>query len=138
MSFTIGELARRTGVNIETIRYYERLGLLGRVARSPTGRRLFETPELETLLFIRHCRDLLFRIEHIRTLLPLRTKGPCSGVKTIATAHLAELRERLKTLTTLEAKLAAAVAKCPGDSSARCSVLSLLNAPERQLGIAAG
>ena len=95
MSFTIGELARRTGVNVETIRYYERLGSLGRIARSPVGRRLVDAPDLETLLFIRRCREMLFTLENIRCLLPLRTNGPCSSVRTNVSAHLSELESGL-------------------------------------------
>jgi MerR family mercuric resistance operon transcriptional regulator len=136
MSFTIGELSRRTGVNVETIRYYERLGLLGSVSRSETGRRLFDMPELETLRFIRRCRDMLFSIETIRLLLPLRAKGPCSEVKAIAAAHLSELRIKLNALASLEKKLTFAVSQCPGDDSARCSILALLNSPERSTAAA--
>jgi len=135
MSLTIGDLSRRTGVNIETIRYYERLGLMGRISRSESGRRMFDAADLETLLFIRHCREMLFSIENIRSLLPLRTKGPCSAVREVAAAHLSELRNRLSVLTSLEGKLATAVARCPGDESPQCSILALLNAPERNLGI---
>jgi MerR family mercuric resistance operon transcriptional regulator len=138
MSFTIGELSRRTGVNAETIRYYERLGLLGPVARSESGRRLFDASDLESLLFIRHCREMLFSIEQIRRLLPMRDKGPCSGVKTIASAHLSELRTQLQTLTILEGKLAAVVAQCPDNDSAECSILRLLRDPEKSLGSVAG
>lgn len=134
MNFTIGELSRLSGVNVETIRYYERLGLLGRIGRSQSGWRLFDSTGLETLLFIRRCREMLFSIEHIRSLLRLRSKGPCSGVKTIASAHLSELRTKLNTLKILESKLAAAVAKCPGNDSPDCSILRLLSAPERRLG----
>src|SRR5689334_9723065 len=136
MGFTIGELSRRSGVHIETIRYYERLGLLGPVSRSASGRRLFALPDLETLQFIRHCREMLFGIEHIRSLLPLRAKGACPGVKAIATAHLSELRAKLKTLATLEKKLGAAVSQCRGDASAQCSIIALLSSPERNLGLA--
>ena len=135
MNLTIGELSRRAGVNVETIRYYERLGLLGRISRSQSGRRLFDETDTETLLFIRHCREMLFSIANIRRLLLLRAKGPCSDVKAIATSHLSELRTKLKTLAVLETKLAAAVAKCPGDDSPHCSVIELLKAPERNLAV---
>ena len=136
MTYSIGELARRTGVNAETIRYYDRLELFGKLSRSAAGRRVFEPQDLETLLFIRHCREMLFSIENIRELLPLRSKGPCSTVKVIAARHLDELRARLKVLSSLEKKLADAVSRCPGDASSDCSVLALLQAPERNLALA--
>jgi MerR family mercuric resistance operon transcriptional regulator len=136
MNFPIGELSRRTGVNIETIRYYERLGLLGPVSRSESGRRLFGGPDLETLLFIRHCREMLFSIENIRELLALRNKGSCASVKVIAAKHLGELRGKLRTLASLEKKLGKAVALCAGDTSTDCSILALLQAPERHLEFA--
>jgi MerR family mercuric resistance operon transcriptional regulator len=87
-------------------------------------------PELGMLLFIRRCREMLFSIDKIRSLLPLRAKGPCSSVKAIAAVHLSELRTKLSVLTALEKNLTIAMAQCPGDDSQRCSILSLLNAPE--------
>ena len=136
MAYSIGELARRTGVNVETIRYYDRLELFGKVSRSPAGRRVFESQDVDTLLFIRHCRELLFSIDNSRELLPLRGKGPCSTVRVIAARHLEELRVKLKVLTSLEKKLSEAVSRCPGDASPDCSVLALLQAPERHLSYA--
>jgi MerR family transcriptional regulator, mercuric resistance operon regulatory protein len=133
MAYSIGELSRRTGVNIETIRYYDRLGLFGQVTRSPSGHRLFERHDEETLLFIRHCREMLFGIEAIRELLPLRGKGPCASVKVIATKHLDELRGRMQALAALERKLTEAVTHCPGDNSSACAILDLLSKPERHL-----
>lgn len=135
MTYTIGELSRRTGVNIETIRYYDRLKLFGQVPRS-NGRRVFETRDLEALLFIRHCREMLFTIENIRKLLPLRDKGTCASVKVIAAKHLDELRTKVRVLTALEKKLSDALALCPGDESISCSVLNLLKTPDRYLGMA--
>jgi MerR family transcriptional regulator, mercuric resistance operon regulatory protein len=136
MTYSIGELSRRTGVKVETIRYYERLKLLGQVSRSQSGRRLFTQCDMETLLFIRQCREMLFSIENIRALLPLRGKGPCSTVKVIASKHLDELRTKLKALAALERKLGEAVGRCPGDASPECSVLALLEKPERAFALA--
>ena len=134
MSYTIGELSRRSGVNIETIRYYERRGLLPQAPRGKNGRRFFGSEDLDTLLFIRRCREMLFSTEAIRALLPLRSKGPCSEVKVIASKHLTELRARLQTLAMLEKKLTAAVGHCPGDNSPDCSIIGLLRSPEKFLG----
>ena len=117
MTYTIGELSRRTGVIVETIRYYDRLNLFGHLPRSNSGRRIFQSNDLATLLFIRHCREMLFSIENIRELLSLRGKGPCSKVKLITSKHLDELRSKLRILDALEKKLAAVTERCPGDSS---------------------
>jgi MerR family mercuric resistance operon transcriptional regulator len=76
---------------------------------------------------------MLFSTDKIRSLLPLRHQGPCSDVKTIAKAHLSELRVKLNALALVERKLADAVAHCPGDNSASCSVLALLKTPETHL-----
>ena len=136
MSFTIGELSRRSGVNVETIRYYERMCLLRPASRSLSGRRMFDTEDVDTLIFIRHCRELLFSTASIRALLPLRFKGPCREVKLIAAQHLVELRTRLKSLTVLEEKLTVAVDRCPGEENTACSVLALLQSPERRVELA--
>jgi MerR family mercuric resistance operon transcriptional regulator len=135
MTYTIGELARRAGVKIETIRYYDRLKLFGELPRTQTGRRIFQSDDLETLLFIRHCREMLFSIENIRKLLPLRSKGPCHLVKSIAVEHLDELRTKVRLLGNLEKKLSEAVALCPGDESPACAILALLRAPEQPLDV---
>jgi DNA-binding transcriptional MerR regulator len=93
---------------------------------------------METLLFIRHCREKLFSIRNIRELLPLRGKGPCSAVMTISIKHLEELRKKLRTLGSLEKKLAEALAQCPGDSSPSCRVLALLESPDGFKGARTG
>src|SRR3569833_2248674 len=123
MTYSIGELSRRTGVNVETIRYYDRLKLFGQLPRSVSGRRVFESHELETHLFVRHCREMLFTIENIKKLLPLRAKGPCSAVKSIASQHADELRTKIEVLGALEKKLSDALALCPGDESPSCAIL---------------
>ena len=74
MDWTIGGLARRSGVNIETIRYYEREGLMPRPPRTMGGRRAYAPSDLKTLTFIRKARDIGFTLEDTRTLLGLR--GP--------------------------------------------------------------
>lgn len=135
MTYSIGELSRRTGVNVETIRYYDRLKLFGRVPRT-NGRRVFEGHDLETLIFVRRCREMLFTIENIKELLPLRATGPCSTVKSIAKEHVEELRTKVRVLSALEKKLSKALALCPGDEGASCTILDLLKAPERHLELA--
>ena len=128
--FTIGELSRRTSIGIETIRYYERIGLMPRPPRTGGGRRAFGPDNLATLSFIKHCRELGFSLDDIRALLVLRASDrSCSDVKSIATRHLEAVRVKLHTLSEIEESLTALIARCPGDTSPVCPVLDVLDAP---------
>jgi MerR family mercuric resistance operon transcriptional regulator len=125
---TIGELSQRTTVTVETIRYYERIGLLPRPPRTRGGHRSFGIEICRTLAFIKRSRELGFGLEDIRTLLSLRgSHGPCRDVKPIAQRHLESVRAKLLDLKKLEAVLAAAVERCPDDASADCPVLDSLD-----------
>ena len=90
---TIGEAARRSGVKVPTIRYYEQIGLLPQPPRTTSNRRLYGSADLSRLAFIRHARELGFEIEAIRTLLQLQESPgqSCAAVDTIAKARLAEV-----------------------------------------------
>jgi len=126
--FTIGELARLTGVSIETIRYYERIGLMPRPARTEGGRRAFRAGSVAKLNFIRRCRELGFRLDDARALLVLRgAQSCCLDVKSIASRHLETVRAKLRDLVEMEASLAALVARCPGDATSECPVLDALD-----------
>jgi MerR family transcriptional regulator, mercuric resistance operon regulatory protein len=125
---TIGELSRRTAVNIETIRYYERIGLLPPPPRTGGGHRTFGTDSYRTLAFIKRSRELGFTLEDIRTLLSLRnSRGSCMDVKVIAERHLQDVRIKMRDLKKLESVLAVAVARCPNDESTDCPVLESLD-----------
>jgi MerR family mercuric resistance operon transcriptional regulator len=125
--FTIGELSRRTGVNVETIRYYERIRLLPRPPRTRGGHRAYGTDGLKTLSFIRRARELGFGLDNIRALLALRaSRGCCSDVKEIAERHLDVVRTKMRDLVELEKALSALVARCPGDQTTECPVLDVL------------
>jgi MerR family transcriptional regulator, mercuric resistance operon regulatory protein len=126
-TFTIGELSRRTGVTIETTRYYERIGLMPRPARTRGGHRTFGAEELRTLSFIKRSRELGFSLEDIRTLLSLRgARRCCMHVKAVAARHLEDVRAKMRDLTALEGILAGTVDRCPGDDSPDCPMLDLL------------
>src|SRR5712692_7907240 len=91
-AISIGELSRRTGVNIETIRYYERIGMMPHPPRTASGRRLYGQMESRTLAFVRRARELGFTLDEIRALLPLADQGghqACAEVRDIAARHLA-------------------------------------------------
>jgi MerR family mercuric resistance operon transcriptional regulator len=125
-----GGLSRLTGVNIETIRYYEKIGLLPAPPRTAAGRRSYGSDYVDRLRFIRRARELGFGIEDIRALLALAAPGhgSCAEVRAIATAHLGEVRAKLADLTKLEALLADTVARCSGKPVPICPVLDMLGA----------
>lgn len=127
--FTIGELARLTGASIETIRYYERIGLLPRPPRTGGGRRAFGAESVTTLTFVRRCREFGFSLDDVRALLGQRKAQPCcSNVKSIAERHLETVRAKLRDLTEMEAHLARLVGQCQGDGASECAVLDALDA----------
>ena len=125
----IGELAKRSGVNIETIRYYERVKLLPRPPRTQSGRRIFGASEVRTLVFIRRARELGFSLDEIRALLHLGEPGKasCREVRQIASHHLEDIRSKLEDLRKLERLLATTVSKCSGRVAPECPVLDILD-----------
>ena len=129
-SFSIGELSRHSGVNIETIRYYERIKMLPPPPRTGSGRRVYGPPEGRILAFIRRSRDLGFTLEEIRAMLALGGPGraPCADVHRIASAHLVNVRTKLADLVKLEAILAETVAQCSDGATPDCPVLDILDA----------
>ena len=124
----IGRLSKHTGTNIETIRYYERVGLLPAPARSPGGYRLYGTDHLKRLNFIRRARILGFSIGQIRTLLRLadERKRPCAEVRVVAEAHLNDVRAKIADLRRMERVLQATVAKCAQGRRSDCAVIEAL------------
>ena len=128
-SFSIGELSRATGVNIETIRYYERVGVLPPAPRTEGGRRVYSSEDKRFLTFVRRGRELGFTLDEVRTLLDLGApkNASCGEVREIASAHLADVRAKIADLARLEAIFADAVAKCTGDTVPVCPVLDILD-----------
>ena len=129
---SIGELSRATGVNIVTIRYYERIEMLPAPARTEAGRRIYGANDKRVLAFIRRSRELGFTLDEIRALLALGAPrdAPCDEVQEIAEAHLASVRAKLADLARLEAILADAIAQCTGDTAPVCPVLNILDRPD--------
>lgn len=125
---SIGDLAARTGVSPDTIRYYERLGLLPRAPRSTGRQRRFDESHVERLTFVRRARALGFGLDAIGSLLMLASPGrrSCASVREIALGHLGDVRVRLAELQRLERALADTVARCSGDETPSCAVLSML------------
>lgn len=129
VTLPIGQLSRMSGVKVETIRYYERIGILPAPPRTSSGRRTYDTAHLRTLAFIRRSRELGFSLGEIREL--IRLGGParasCREVREIATHHLEHIRGRLSDLRKLERLLASTVAKCHGRTAPDCPVLDILD-----------
>lgn len=124
---TIGEAARLSGVNIETIRYYEREGIVPAADRSANGRRLYDVAAITRLRFIRRCRDLGFSINDVRALLDLSENASkhCNDVRAISERHLLDVRERLADLRELESALSELVQTCL-DAESDCPTLKQL------------
>ena len=124
----IGEAARQSGVKVPTICYYEQIGLLPAPFRSDGNRRHFEARDLRRLAFIRHARELGFDIEAIRTLLALQDnpQQPCASADAIAKARLAEVDQRIGSLTALKAELEMMVAGCSHGHVGTCRVIEIL------------
>ena len=124
----IGELSRATGTNIETIRYYERIGLLPPPDRTAANYRSYGDAHRSRLSFVRHSRDLGFTIEEIRSLLDLSDDPArdCSEADRIASAHLEQVEEKIAQLTLLRDELSRIVGRCRGGIAADCRVIEAL------------
>ena len=126
--FSIGDLAMRSGTKVETIRYYEKAGLMPPVARTSGNHRAYTQAHADRLGFIRHSRELGFSLDSIRTLLTLADDPdrPCVEVDAIARAHLQGVRERVARLQALEAELVRMVDECQCGRVAECRVIEVL------------
>lgn len=127
---TIGTLAATTGVHLETVRYYERIGLLPPPTRSPSGHRRYDAEAVRRLTFVRRCRDLGFPIDSIRAMLTLvdRRQVTCREMQGIAARHLAEVREKLADLRQLEQDLDQLIGTCSGTDTPDCPIIDALMA----------
>ena len=125
----IGELSRRTGVNIETIRYYEKIKMLPAPRRTMGGHRVYGAQEARILAFIRRGRELGFTLDEIRALLDLGGPGKasCAEVRAIAKRHLDDIRAKINDLTKLQRLLGKTVARCSGKKVPDCPVLDILD-----------
>ncbi len=124
----IGALSRQTGTKVQTIRYYEQIGLMNEAGRTSGGQRRYFEKDLDRLAFIRHSRQLGFSLDSIRELLELsdNPSRSCAEVDAIARRQLRQVEQRLKRLQSLKKELKRMVAECEGDSVADCKVLEVL------------
>jgi len=128
-AIAIGELSRRTGVNIETIRYYERIGMMPCPLRSQGGQRLYTQDQSRRLAFIKRARTLGFTLEQIKALLVLASGGgACAEVKRVTEQHLDEVRRRIRDLRRLQKVLEDLAAQCDSGRMSPCPILETLSA----------
>jgi MerR family mercuric resistance operon transcriptional regulator len=126
----IGDLARQSGCNIETIRYYERIGLLPTPPRSAGRYRLYDAPDVQRLAFVRRARELGFTLDQVRALLALSAndrRDACREVHDLAAEHLGEVRAKIADLRAMERILADAVRRCPAGELPGCPIIDALS-----------
>lgn len=125
---TIGSLAKKTGTKVQTIRYYEQIGLMPEPGRTEGGQRRYGDAEHDRLAFIRHARQLGFSLEAIRELLDLsdHPNRPCHEADAIARRQLKQVEQRLARLEALRTELKRMVHECSGGHTADCRVLEVL------------
>lgn len=125
----IGDLASATGTKVNTIRFYEEIGLMRPAARTRSGRRTYGPPDLKRLRFIRHARRLGFETGEIRSLLALSDEPDreCAEVTDIAVRHLAEVNEKISGLLRLRDELDRMARLCAGGSVAACRIMDSLS-----------
>ncbi|WP_090709293.1 MULTISPECIES: helix-turn-helix domain-containing protein [unclassified Beijerinckia] len=125
----IGELGRLTSTKVETIRYYERIGLLAAPARTAGNYRAYGPVHLNRLSFIRRSRDLGFSLEQVRTLLDLSDDRDrsCQAVDAIAQEHLAEVDRKIADLSALRHELSRMIEQCRCGTVADCRIIEALS-----------
>lgn len=126
--YTIGALSRESGVNLETIRYYEKINLLNKPSRSVNGYRHYDESAIKRLRFVRRGRELGFGIAEIKTLLELadHPEHPCKEADQLAQAHLAEVETKIKDLQAMQEVLTKIVA-CQSHTAEHCRLIETLD-----------
>ena len=125
---TIGRLAEATGVHVETIRYYEKIGMLAKPARSAGGYRHYAPEHVATLNFIRRGRELGFPLETIRDLLRLNEGGACcETARAVTMAHRDEVRRKIADLKRLDRALNTLINECQPDRWPQCPIMDALS-----------
>lgn len=131
ITFAIGELARQTRTKAETIRYYEKIGLLAAPQRSSGNYRSYSEADAQRLRFVRRSRELGFAIDQIRELMDLSShrEDDCSTVDKMVRSHVHDIEGKIRDLQTLSAELSRMIERCPGGNIAGCRILEALDAP---------
>jgi len=126
--FMIGELSKRTNTKVQTIRYYEEIGVMPKAIRAENNRRLYNETHLERLTFIRHSRELGFSLDDIRNLLELSDlpDRPCEEVDAIARGHLKDVERKIAALQVMQAELKRMITNCSGETISDCRIIEVL------------
>jgi len=127
--FSIGDLAKAGDIKVQTVRYYEKIGLLPDVYRTSGNQRLYSQNHKDTLVFIRHSRALGFSLEQIRELLDLsgEPSQSCAEIDAIAQVHLNDVRDKIARLKDMETELQHMVTECSGGRTAKCRIIKVLS-----------
>jgi len=133
-SYSRGSLAKQTGVNIETIRYYEKIALLHEPPRSQAGHRVYDQTHLQRLSFIRRGRELGFTLDEVRGLLNLVDTGDytCAEVRDRTAVHLGDVRQKIRDLKKMEHVLKDMVAECDSNTVPDCPIVEALFSGNQQ------
>ena len=125
---SIGALSKRSRVNVETVRYYEKIGIMPAPARSDGGYRLYETSHLKRLTFVRRARELGFSLAEIQGLLRLVDghKYTCAEVHALMVRHVAEINRKIVDLRRLEKAMSGMMAQCTRDRIPECPIIDAL------------
>jgi MerR family mercuric resistance operon transcriptional regulator len=124
---SIGVLSTKTKVNIETIRYYEKIGLMPRAPRKASGHRIYGNDLVDRLMFIRRGRELGFSLDDIRNLMGMEDGKPsCADVHALTEKHLRGIRSKIADLKKLEKTLSHMAARCVGGQTPDCPVIEAL------------
>ena len=128
--FTIGQLSKLTNINIETIRYYEKIGIIPHPPRNSSGYRIYSTPHFERLTFVRRSRELGFSQPEVRKLLTLvdEHRYTCAEVRDMTEKQLLTVRNKISDLRKLERALANMVSECEGGDIPDCPIVDILSA----------
>lgn len=125
---TIGKLSQETGVKIETIRYYEKEGLMPEPSRKASGHRIYGIDQVKQLRFIKRGRELGFSLSEIRELIGTENNPPnCNDVFTLTDRHLASIRAKIIDLRKLEKRLSSIASECHQNDNPNCPIIDALS-----------
>jgi len=126
--YLIGQVSAKTGVHIETIRYYERIKIMPEPRRSAGKQRIYDESQLQRLDFIKRSRDLGFSLEEIRSLLSLADNATltCKQVSTVTEGHLSEVQQKIVDLQNIEVALRELLGQCSGSDAPECPIFDTL------------
>jgi len=126
--FTIGGLSKKTGVNIETIRYYEKICVMPKPNRSAGGNRIYDEKQVKRLAFIRRSRELGFPLDEIRELLRLVDEKTftCAEISTLSQKHLDDVRTKIKDLKKIEKHMKNMLSQCSREQVPDCAIIDVL------------